>query len=716
VPLDAAAARAIELVEAGDADDALSILAAEVGEDAARRQIAWLARERARREKASRGQDGVPGRGVAPGPVPVDKVAAPVPLDEAAAHAIELLETGNADDALSVLAAAVGEDAARRQIAWLASDHTRREKASRGQGRAHGRGAKSIRQRLRADRARGLELLEAGDTEGAIAALSELLDAGEPSAKGLGRLADLLLKSGRTDEGIRVLTQLAEADPSDPAGWRELTRVLSAEKREEDEITVLRRRIDLGFGDNATHLRIARLLERRGRDREAAAHREAAAAVSHDAAAAAVRSRRTSETVEDVQRELAGLEAALAAGDDTASVRRRLYLANYQLRRASAAIMHLRAWIAGVIAKGGQVDIGDWRRVEVLLSGVGDAEGEIEVLRLRLQAGDDGAELHDRLVRLLHRLGRSEEASASWAALSARAAEDEAAARRLERLRAVLPAAPGEASKIPRAPAAPAAGRIGGRTLVFPHAYKTAGTSLSRGLDRIFAPNFTRLGLTHGAEKLAGLGREDRASLDVVAGHFTFDDAEQRLVPLLPKAPVYIGTVRDPVARAKSIYAFFRETYSDPLDLAQRLRVPYDADIEVVVERWIGGEDWNGWRGDQCRVICGEASAERAIAAIEAHYLFVLTPQGINPLLERLAALRNIPWTKPLHVRRSKSGEFAIRPALESRLRDWHEEDRKLVDWVAANEDRMTARALERLEAWLVTEAKDGNHMTPGTT
>jgi hypothetical protein len=132
--------------------------------------------------------------------------------------------------------------------------------------------------------------------------------------------------------------------------------------------------------------------------------------------------------------------------------------------------------------------------------------------------------------------------------------------------------------------------------------------------------------------------------------------------------------------------------------------VPYDPDFNVVAERWMAGEDWNGWRGDQCRVICGEANAEQAIATIEAHYLLVVTPEGINPFLERLALMRGIPWTSPLHLRRSASSEVAAQPEVDERLRTWHVEDQKLVDWVTANEDRLTARALERLEAWLVTD------------
>ncbi len=391
-----------------------------------------------------------------------------------------------------------------------------------------------------------------------------------------------------------------------------------------------------------------------------------------------------------VARNFIGLngKASLPAVD--VATHKRIASVLLKLARPDQALPHLRA-----VAEALPEDVERWERLCGVAALLGDVSGEIEVLERRLEVGHADPSIHARLVVLLLRADRRARAADHLDRLGA-LATDEGTLRLYFRARAAYDpaAAPW--------PAREGEGVIEGeclrRLLAFVHAYKTGGTSLLRGLRAVFAPAALRMGNSSARSDLARKIRQEKRPIDLLVGHVGYDLVESELVPLFRKEPLYIGLVRDPVARAKSIYAYFSSAYTSPEDRRRRLRTPHDEDINVVMESWLNAKhDWSGWRHDQCRVICGEPSAEAAIRTIKARYLTVVVPSRIDWLIAECAEALGRAPPELDHAKRTDSGRLVLDPVVERRLREHYGEDQKLFDWVSSNEDLLLSGVKDRI-------------------
>ncbi len=511
---------------------------------------------------------------------------------------------------------------------------------------------------------------------------------------------------------IDLVARRLDADPSDPKGWSHLISLHQLAGDVEGEAEALERRIEAIGGDLRSHRRLVELYERLGRADEAMRHQLILEDASAKRVAMPLRPPKARGDLDAFERQVELAEARLQSSEQSpAAIRWRLYQLCSKLNDLGRATTHLRAWVEAPDG-GGAADAATLcdvlSRLEWLSRRTGDQDAEINALERLQGAGGKTSARHARLFRLFVRKGRASKSELQLTAIAKVAANDPAAAGRLARLRdeAEITALSARSDPertfnpmvVPLRSADVGAGRLAEHTLVFPHAYKTGGTSLRAGLRSLLRPHCAMLGAASYAAWLEHLPADRRMALDVICGHFGYDEAEDELAPLLGKSPVYVGVVRDPVDRARSIYGYWTGGYAGEVDRRRKLRVRWDADVNVVIRRWISArDDWSGWRADQCRTICGEASADTAIEIIRARYLAVVTPAGINRLLKALAEALGCPWSEDLHRNASGSDRLTVEPDLEQSLRRYQAEDQRLFEWVAANEERMIARAAAAL-------------------
>ncbi len=230
--------------------------------------------------------------------------------------------------------------------------------------------------------------------------------------------------------------------------------------------------------------------------------------------------------------------------------------------------------------------------------------------------------------------------------------------------------------------------------IIFPHVFKTGGTSLKRAIGDAIGETVTVKTLAKVMGALQRKSSEQRRALALVAGHFRFDEAVREIEPMLGRPARYVATVRDPIARLKSIYRYRTvhsvERGTPPEKIARFLRAPYDADLNVVAADWLRS---GAWRDEQCMTICGEPSAEAAIGAIERRYLAAATTPSVNALASAIAGRP----LRPLHCKRLDLHLIELDPGLEAGLRAVHAEDDRLFRWVQANESRLLAHLRQEL-------------------
>jgi hypothetical protein len=142
---------------------------------------------------------------------------------------------------------------------------------------------------------------------------------------------------------------------------------------------------------------------------------------------------------------------------------------------------------------------------------------------------------------------------------------------------------------------------LGGKTLLFLHIHKTAGTTLNRILEREYNPFliYTIEGkrIEWSLNHFKRLSERRRTALKVVKGHMSFG-----LHEFLPQSSTYITFLRDPIERCISSYAYSKGNRFNPfhgrinqenLNLAQFLAIaPWNNNLQCKAIAGIDRRDY----------------------------------------------------------------------------------------------------------------------------
>ena len=220
--------------------------------------------------------------------------------------------------------------------------------------------------------------------------------------------------------------------------------------------------------------------------------------------------------------------------------------------------------------------------------------------------------------------------------------------------------------------------------LIHTHVPKTAGSTISTGLQGI-------VGAVHSTDlrwrrmtPLQDLSPEDLDDLHFVSGHFPYGLHEK-----FDRIPLYFAAVRDPVDRAISGYRFLNESPGHPKHETVKglsFEEAYDAQMET-----------NGPknRNRQAQILLGidptDRIAEDSLWERVDEAYFLITPQrGVTEMLRALRDAFGVPWAKPTNMNVSKGFETRPSPELRKRILEDNAIDAALVARVAETfEDRL---------------------------
>ncbi len=554
------------------------------------------------------------------------------------------------------------------------------------------------------------ECARTGDVEAELAAWRKVLelDGEDPLARPV--LARLLVRCGRFEEATPLLWTLAEADPDDTETWRLLVKTAVLKGDVDGQITVWTRMLALRGPELTLLARLVRLLMSVGRTTEAVPHLIALI----DPTLATPSSGRTLGgnsnnlvqlfTATPLAEFAPEVRAACAACEDEAGAILAALLGEMEPARLALLALKQRlvdgaagedavsasapfiAAMKGLAPADLTTRLGRlqtlirvqlWTELANMLTDHHATLAQVNALEAWIQSGGAASWAHRRLARLLARCGRQDEAK--------HIAEERAAEG-------------GPAHRRERLPADPLHAILPRHLFVLPHAPKTGGSSVKSGLVQLLGcASLTGAHLTSVHAALAQTSADARLSLAVLSGHFTADQAEDELIPLVGLEPLFLAVVRDPAARMKSIYSYIgRRGSAEQRD--RQLRTGFDPDVNVVVRRWLDApSDWGGWRHDQCRMICGEPNADAAIRALETRFLAAVVTTSVNDMVAAVAAALGRPAPRPAHRKQTNSQDLQLDPGLEARIRCRDDQDRKLFDWVQANQARLLERCTTRL-------------------
>ncbi|WP_372620581.1 hypothetical protein [Falsiroseomonas sp.] len=228
--------------------------------------------------------------------------------------------------------------------------------------------------------------------------------------------------------------------------------------------------------------------------------------------------------------------------------------------------------------------------------------------------------------------------------------------------------------------------------VIHTHIEKCAGSSVIEGFRRLFGPPACLDLRAADAPRPAKLPPEHRARIRLLTGHIHHGGHEEAF----GRQPLYIATVRDPVARLVSFLGFLRRSVAHP-EYARYAGVPVEEAVRRMVSRrysFVG----NG----QCMALARTPSFEAARASIERNYLLVLPHASANRIPALFADAFGLPRPKQViwvNATPAKPPEIVPDEALAAHIHSLNAEDDRLYHWVLENEEALLARATERLAA-----------------
>jgi hypothetical protein len=264
--------------------------------------------------------------------------------------------------------------------------------------------------------------------------------------------------------------------------------------------------------------------------------------------------------------------------------------------------------------------------------------------------------------------------------------------------KAAAPARPARAAGPARAAAlrAQAAERVAAvfarHIVIHTHIEKCAGSSVIEGFRRMLGPPACLDLRAANAPRPSKLAPEHRDRIRLLTGHIHHGGHEQAF----GREPLYIATVRDPVARLVSFLGFLRRSAGHP-EYERYAGVPIEEAVRRMVSRryaFLG----NG----QCTTLARTASFEAARASVERNYLLVLPHASANRIPALFADALGLGRPKQaiwVNATTAKPPEIVPDEALAVRIRALNAEDDRLYRWVQENEEALLARAAERLAA-----------------
>lgn len=257
--------------------------------------------------------------------------------------------------------------------------------------------------------------------------------------------------------------------------------------------------------------------------------------------------------------------------------------------------------------------------------------------------------------------------------------------------------------------------RQGNPSIVFTHTPRTGGSSLHAAFLRAYDRKHwvvvdSPVSLPSRRDQIT----EAKADGVYVGGHFTLRDVHAH-TGLDTTTTVNISTVRDPVERAVSLYAFMRK----------------NPDVFPEITRATAGRGFGFYIDHltecapallvnaQCYHLCGEQSFAAATLAVSRNYTIIGDISSLRDLVGAVATRFRGSWKarRPALPRKAENTAFAewrkqrvpeveglVSSACRARLEPLVEEDRRLYEWIVREHDGLYGAErgeLARLLRWL---------------